>query len=213
MPARVVSEKEFRRKHPVLLAAAFGLVFVVAIWCVYFWRLTQLAEERLEMVQQRVGELQRIEAQLRGPETQIQQLEEKIGRLHELIRDKARWAGIVDEIYSLLPEGVWLTSILPMTEAPVAVVEEQPVARRRGAAAPVDAAPVQPGSIRRIEISGLGYTDKVPSAQPIYDLRDALRRSPFFTEQTEIDRLPPVPANTYVREFRVMIQLAEPLKL
>ncbi len=210
MPPRVVSDKQFRKKHPILLAASYGAVVLLAVWCVYFLRLSQLGEERLQLVQERVQALQAVEAQLREPEQMIQAVEEQIETVHGLIEKKSRWAEVLDEINRLVPEGVWLTSVTPVRERVEVETPEAPTRRR---ATPERAPTEISGDITSIEISGLGYTDLIPNAQPIYGLRDALRESRLFSETTEIDRLPPVPANTYVREFRIMLQLEEPLEL
>lgn len=210
MPPRVVSDKKFRKKHPVILAAAYGLVVLLAVWCVYFLRLSQLGEERLQMVQKRVGALQSVEAQLREPEQLISEAEEKIDQVHALIDERSRWSRMLDEINGLLPEGVWLTSVVPIREKLETETEEAGTRRRRTATTETQTVA---GDVTALEVSGLGYTDKVPNAQPIYSFRDALRETAFFTEATEIDRLPPVEANTYVREFRIILQLEEPMAL
>ncbi len=212
MPPRVVSDKKFRKKHPLLLTAAYGLVFILCVWCVYFYRLGQLGDERLQRVQQRVQELERIEQRIRQPEAEIQSVRERIDQVHGLINDRTRWVEMLDEIHELMPEGVWLTAVVPIREE--VELEEEGVRRTaRRAPARERTAAVQEGNIKGVEISGLGYTDLVPNAQPIYALRDELRASPLFRESTEIDRLPPVPANTYVREFRILCNLVDPIKM
>ncbi len=211
MPPRVVSDKEFRKKHPVLLAAAYGFVVLLIVWCVYFLRLSQLSEQRLQLVQERVRALQVVEAQLHEPEYLIADAKEKIDRVHALVEEQTHWAEILDEVNKLLPDGVWLTTVVPIRER-IEVEGDEPVTRRR-VAMTTEPAATTAGDIKSIEISGLGYTDKIPNAQPIYAFRDALRESEYFTERTEIDRLPPVPPNTYVREFRILLQLNEPINL
>lgn len=210
MPPRVVSEKKFRKKHPVLLAAAFGLVFVLVVWAVYFRMLSSLGEERLSRIQDRVRDLQSIEQQMFEPEELIGEVQTEIGLVHRLIEDRSRWVQALDEINGMLPDGVWLTSVVPVRER---IETEVEAPTRRRTAADTQRSSAQLGDITRIEISGLGYTDKIPTPQPIYDLRGALRASPLFTEQSEIDRLPPVPQNTYVREFRMTLVLEEPISL
>lgn len=212
MPPRVVSDKKFRKKHPILLAAAYGLVFVLCVWCVYFYRLGQLGNERLQRVQQRVQELERVESRIRQPESQIQAVLERTEQVHQLIRDRTRWVEMLDEIYNLVPGGVWLTSVTPIREQ-VEREEDQALRTTRRTAPRERTRTVEEGNIIGVEISGLGYTDLVPNAQPIYALRDELRASPLFLERTEIDRLPPVPGNTYVREFRILCKLTDPIRM
>lgn len=208
MPPRVVSDKKFRKKHPVLLAALYGIVFLLAVWCVYFLRLGQLGQEQLEQVRARVQALEAVEQQMRQPEQQISEVKERIELVHGLIVEKSSWIAILDEIHGLLPEGVFLTSVVPVRE----VLEAQQEETTRRGASPTRTTQ-QRGDITQVEISGLGYTDLIANAQPIYELRDALRASPLFTENSEINLLPPVPANTFVREFRIQLALEKPIKL
>ena len=60
-----------------------------------------------------------------------------------------------------------------------------------------------------IEVAAMGYQDKIPSWQPVRDFRDALRSSPLFAEETEITWTPP--ANDMARQFKIEIQLNDPL--
>jgi len=42
--------------------------------------------------------------------------------------------------------------------------------------------------------------------------RDRLRESSYFTDETEITKIPPVGSGDYAREFTIRIDLAKPLK-
>lgn len=212
MPPRVVLEKKFRRKHPVLLAAAYGVVLLLAVWCIYFWRLSILSGERLSLIQDRVRELEQVERQLGEPESRIREVDGKINEVHALIAAKTRWAEVLDHIHELIPPGIWLDSITPIREQ-VEVTVDEPDAGVGRRTTTRDRTQTREGDITRIEISGLGYTDDVPSAQPIYAFRDALQETVYFADNTEIDRLPPVPSGSFVREFRIMLVLEEPIKL
>jgi len=71
MPPKVVADKTFRKKQPMLLTAAFSLVIVLAVWCVYYVWLAQLGNEWLALLDERVEKLQRVENEMRGPQRQI----------------------------------------------------------------------------------------------------------------------------------------------
>lgn len=217
MPDRVVSDKQFRRKQPVLLTAAFGIVFVLLVWAVYFHRLASLGEQILTRVQQRVESLQQIERQLLVPQMRITEVVEEVEQVNQLIAERSRWIEILDTIADLVPEGVWLTAVVPIREQVQAAVAEDPVtSRRRGPApaqTPARRSGEEAGNITRIQISGLGYTDKIQDEGPIHALRRDLRATAHFTDQSEIDRIPPVTLDTYVREFQMTLILEEPIRL
>ncbi len=211
MPPRVVSEKQFRKKHPILLAAAFGFVFVLLVWTFYFHTLARLGEQRLSRVEERVRNLQHIERQMQLPEQEIADVTEQIDQVHALIRNAGRWVEILDDVNALLPDGMWLTSVVPQRER--ITREPDPATGGRAARGGDRSATVELGNINRIRISGLGYTDKIPDERPVYALRTSLRELPHFTDSSDIDLLPPVAPNTYVREFGMMLVLEEPIEL
>lgn len=206
MPPKVLADKSFRRKQPMLLMAAYGLVLVMVVWCGYFLRLAQLNEQRLDRVRESLGVLQGMEARIRQPEQQLKQVVDSVDTLHNLIADRTRWTEILDEIHGLLPDGVWLTRIAPIAPSPAAAA---PVAAPRGRGAPPPVETPATRTVERVEISGLGYIDKVPSDRPIQEFRSRLRQSSYFTDETDITWSPLPAANTYVREFRMELVLDE----
>ncbi|MBN1269253.1 MAG: type IV pilus assembly protein PilM [Kiritimatiellae bacterium] len=203
MPRKVVAEKAFKRKEPFFLMAGVCLVLSVAVWCGYFFKMAQLAQERLAGVTGRVQILEVIETRLQGTEQGITEVSSKTDQLTGLIRKRTEWLKVLAGIHAALPEGMWLTAVVPLREA-AAAEEGQP----GGAGTPEGAGWV----IRQVEVSGLGYLDKVTSAVPIRDFRDKLRASELFTDETEI-RLQPAPKeDDYAREFKIMIVLEEPIR-
>ncbi len=113
MPPKIVAEKTLRRKHPVLIGAAVGLILVLLVWCAYFLRMARLAGERLERVQARVSQLETVEASLREAERQVMDVQQKVDRLLSLGPRRTQWLGMLSEIHRNLPEGMWLTSVAP----------------------------------------------------------------------------------------------------
>ncbi len=212
MPPKVAAEKELRRKQPMILAAAYGLVVILAIWCAYFYQLSSLGEDQLEALRERVGEYEAVEGRMLPLERDLQEIEEKVGSLQGLVDSRTQWLEILDEIYKHIPDGMWLTAVRVVREEPED--QDRDTARRRRPA-PGDTAerPAQLRDLKRIEISGLGYLDKIDSAGPVRDLRDNLRASAYFTDGTEISHLPAVNPNAFVREFRLMLELEEPIRL
>ncbi len=210
MPPKGAKEKELRRKQPMILAAAFGLVVVLGVWCAFFFQLTRLGEDQLEALSGRVEEYAEVESRMLPIERELRRIEERIEDLYELAGTRTRWMEMLDEIHQLMPGGMWLTDVRVVREdrAP-----EPEAPTRRRAPARDEPAPVVTRDLKRIEISGLGYLDKVESAVPIRTFRDALRASPYFKDGTEITHLPAPNPNAFVREFRIMLELEDPIRL
>jgi type IV pilus assembly protein PilM len=214
MPPKVLADKTFRKKQPMLLTAAFSLVVVLAVWCVYFVWLAKLGHERLVLLDTRLEKLQRVENEMRGPQRQITEVLNKIESLHELVESKGRWLAILEEIHRHLPDGVWLASIVPVVDRPEAETDVSPaMARRRGPETEQVASQDEGGTINKIEVLGLGYTDKIRDDKPIFELRDALRNSHFFTSDTQFGRSPTLAPNSYAREFSIILVLEQPISL
>lgn len=220
MPARILADKEMRRRRPVFVMAGIGLVLTLLVWCGFFYKMAQLAEERYEIVNRRVASLNRVQTQLRGVQAELGEVTERVETIQDLFPARSRWNRILTEIRSHVPEGVWLVSVAP------AVKPGEIGVPRRGAggdgldsirfftqtAPGTDAAATEVDEgLPRIEISGYGYLDKVENWGPVRDFRDALKASPLFSEKTEITWFPP--ASEVTREFKIEVVLAEPIDL
>ena len=198
MPPKVVEEKAFRKKQPWFVLAAVGLVFILAVWCAYFIKMTGLAQERLDKVRVIVNDLQGVEVGLRELEVQVQDVRGKEEKLLALGDKRTHWLHILDEIHACLPDGVWLTAVS--------------TAAADASATPADGQPPASGGLEYVEISGLGYVDKVTS-ESILEFRDRLRKSPGFAPETEITWQPAPAPDDCVIQFKIRIALKNPLNV
>jgi len=208
MPKKVIQERAFRMKEPIILFAAFGLALVLGIWCAYFARLTALTQARLEKVQNRVRALESVETRLKQAEVEVADIQGRIDQALARVQERTRWLQLLDQIHSCVAEGMWLTELKPVMETPPAA--EPAVPSRRGAPPP----PVQlaPSNVSKLELAGKGYLDKV-SASSVIAFRDKLRETTAFTDETEIQWSPAPGPNDFTREFRIVAVLEEPIQL
>jgi type IV pilus assembly protein PilM len=197
MPPKVIEKKSFRKKQPWFALSAIGMVFIVAVWCAYFIKMTGLAKERLDKVRAEVNALQGVETGLRQTQTQTQDVKEKVEKLLSFGDRRSQWLQILDQIHACVPNGVWLASV------------SSAVAQAKGTSP--DGQP-QSGGVRYIEISGLGYMDQVTS-ESILEFRDRLRNAPGFTSETEITWQPAPASDDYVIQFHIRIALKNPLNV
>lgn len=204
LPPRVVKEKAFRRKQPLLVAAAFALVLVLVVWGLYFIKMSSMAAEQLARVRSNVEELERIAQPLRQTESKIKILQAHVADMDAVIAKRTEWLSILNELQAALPQDLFLVRVAPMRVAPVDPNRADP--QTEGAIQP-------PGTLMRIEVEGVGYLDKVRSTAPILEYRDKLRQSSLFdAEKTEITFLPTPGPDQYVRRFRINVELKEPLQ-
>lgn len=197
MPPKVVEEKSFRKKQPWFVLAAVGAIFIVAVWCAYFIKMTGLAKERLDKVQVVVNDLQGVEGALGQLESRVQDMKGKTGTLLQLGEKRSQWLQILDQIHACMPSGVWLTSVSPGAAEPAGTAPDgQPI----------------PGGVKYVEIAGLGYVDKVTS-ESILEFRDRLRSAPGFAPETEITWQPAPTPDDYVIQFKIRVALKNPLSV
>ena len=201
LPPHVVADKAFKKKQPLLIAASFGVALVVGLLALFFWRTTALTHRQLDAVKGRVQELTAVERPLKQAEAELKATEDKLASYDALLKSRQDWLGIVAQIQSVMPKGLWISKLTPI--------------RATASAASADAAPgstpVAPGSVTKIEIIGHGYIDEVASATPILGFRDRLRTLPLFTEGTEITWSPSPISGEFVRNFKIEVALRNPI--
>lgn len=210
MPPKVLAEKAFRKKQPVLLGAMAGTVCVQLVWCGYFFKMAQLRREGLDEVQTKVNALTETQSKLMLTEERFSATKKKLKVVGDLLIQRTRWLEVLDAIRTELPDGIWLSSIQPVYEEEKA----EPVggrARRGRSRRDPRAQPRQeekkPKTIKALDVSGLGYRDKVRSDAILQAFRDRLRASDFFAAETEFTSKPPPAPDDLLRRFSMRIEL------
>lgn len=204
LPPNVVADKAFKKKQPLLIAAAFGLALVVLLWAVFFVRLKSLTENELSKVKSRVQQLEAVERPLKASETEIKTIEDKLVRINAATVSRSQWLTVIDQIQQALPKGLWISRFDPVRE-PMLPPNQQPPPPQPGVP--------QPGEVGRIELSGHGYIDEIDTPAPIKAFRDKLRTMPLFAEKTEITLSPTPQAGEMMRNFKIEVILKQPISL
>lgn len=218
MPATVQASKELRRRRPTFVLAGIGIVLALLVWCMFFFKMAQIAEKKLEQVNVKVGQLDKEQRQIAKVKKELVTAKVGIESLQELFPEREAWLRILDEIRRQVPDGMFLTAINPCGEqggggmgSPGMMMDSAMF----GGFMPPGGGGAFAGEAEMteelgcIEVAAMGYQDKIPSWQPVRDFRDALRSSPLFAEETEITWTPP--ANDMARQFKIEIQLNNPL--
>lgn len=200
LPPKVVAEKDFRRRQPMLVIAAMGLAAIVGLWAVFFARVASQANEHRDMVQSKVTELEAIENPLLVMEREIAEYQDKLSTLNGVVAKRTAWLSLLSELQKAIPPNLWIVDFVPNRAL-------------QASAAPGDASGVIAGSITGLTVKGMGYIDKVTSPDEIYRFRDNLKQSELFSDQTEFLSLPPPAAGEFTRAFTLSIVLEKPLNL
>ncbi len=140
-----------------------------------------------QKIEERVGYQKKIEAEKKMRKG----LDVKFKTLEALAAKRTRWLEMVEAIRACMKDGMFLTSIRPISADGMNVTD--------------------------IEISGRGFVDKfkdVPNEPSQVDqLREKLIAGECFTENTKITHQPVVQPSDYLRDFRILVNLRTPVSI
>ena len=205
LPPKIAAQKSFTRKQPYLVAAAVGVILTLLLWWFYFTTMADRLDARRQQVQTVVTKLEAVEAQLQPIEECIASLQTRPPELIDLVQRRTQWLRVLDAIHASMPEGMWLVSLVPVTQlgpadAPRSARDRRPRADV-GSSLPV----------AQLLIKGMIFIDKAKDTS-IVEFLEQLRREPLFTEKTRIEKTPFVDAEEdYARQFTLLIDLQDPL--
>jgi Tfp pilus assembly protein PilN len=206
LPPKIAAAKAFRRKIPLLFAAAASLVLILGCWWLYFAVMAEKLGARMEKIRAVVSRLESVEARLQPIEARVADLRERGAVLEDLVQRRARWLHLLDSLHASLPDGMWLVDVAPMADAAAPVEGRRRGRRSEPVATDTDIA----AGMRVITVKGLIFADK-STDKSIAQFRDNLRAKPEFDDETQIE-LQPIPnQNDAVREFTMKVVLREPL--
>ncbi len=198
LPPKVVQEKDFRRRQPVLVAAALGVAAIVGLWALFYARMASITDGMRGMVQDKVADLERVETPLKSIERDTEEVRRRIGILERVSDNRGQWLQMLSEIQRALPPDLWIVQLTPVRISDAEVTANPELAL---------------GAVKGLTIRGMGYIDKVQSPDYIRTFRDNLRQSEWFSDRTEFISLPTPPANEYTREFTLSVVLEQPIPL
>ena len=209
MPPRVLAAAEMRRRRPLFVLSAVGLVLFLLTWCGFYFKMTQLAAAKYAKVSLEVDRLEGISQKVNKAQTKVKQVTKRVETLQKFFPKREVWNRIITDIRSCVPDGIYLTALVPLEDS--GDMETMLPGQRGGRGLMGTLA--EPAAIRFIEITGVGYEDKVPDWEPVRAFRDSLKSAELFNdEDTKITWQRPPAAGEATREFKIKIKLAEPLK-
>jgi len=189
MPPALKAKKVFRKRQPYFGMIAVGIALIMLCWWVYLNHMQDIRKTQFRIVEKRTKELEFTLANLQKVLSNEKKEQEKIGRILDVVRQRTMWMEIIEDLYSRMPEGMWLSSLRPVIQNTAGT-----------------------NQITCIEIIGGGFADKLidkPEKSAIEDFRDKLRDSRYFTKNTEIKKQPL--GEPYLKQFEISVALKQPL--
>lgn len=191
MPPVLAAKKAFRRRQPYFALSAAGLILIMLCWWLYFYRMRDVVMTRTGNLEKRIQELTSISQRLDAAKAQTEASRRKIAEIEGVLALRSQWIEMLQAIHDNMSEGMWIRSLRPVVEG---------------------------GAVTRIELKAAGFKDKLDqekTGDPIELLRNRLRESKWFSQDTEITELGGGGAETsaFGREFTLSIGLRKPVPL
>ena len=156
-PESMVQDLDLARRKPFLILAAVCLLLSLAACWLYFSQAAKITDEVFEGVNKQASELEAVSQKIDAIVLEQKNLEVKVAPLLLASEDRSRWAEIIDELGSKLPQKfIWIT--------------EMQLTSGRGSSSAEPPGPPRPGqkagspSISALEIKGL-YLDNPPNVK------------------------------------------------
>ncbi|MCF7849995.1 MAG: type IV pilus assembly protein PilM, partial [Kiritimatiellales bacterium] len=108
MPARLLKERAFLKKQPVLLACAAGIVLLAGIWAAGLSFMAKLAKEEAVGVSARVNELSKVENSLKAEEAALKQLNSHRVAYEQALDKRTVWLETLMDLQQTVPDGMFL---------------------------------------------------------------------------------------------------------
>lgn len=182
MPRDLEKRKKFERRLPFFALGVSCLVLIMLIWWIYFQQVKMITvEARLAELRDKIQKLQQYEESLNKVLEQQKGVYDHGEKLVGLVRQRTRWMEMVETIYGNVLEGMWLTSIKPVT-----IHNDDGTEREI------------------IEISGMAFSDKV-TIEMVSEFAASLKGKSGFSKEIKDPRARPVFGTDYVIEFVIEI--------
>ncbi|MEA2068488.1 MAG: hypothetical protein U9P12_04745, partial [Verrucomicrobiota bacterium] len=180
-PEALEKERRFRLKQPLWVVCAATTVVIAALWIWGFNRMAALARGENSEVRARIQALEKAESRLIPLENRIGELEGRSEAYLEAIRRRTFWLEVLIDVRGCLPDGMFL-------------LESEPLRNN--------------DELSGMRITVVSYLDKeADGVDAIINLRDSLRGSERFTDETRVFKRPT--KRLFARQFVLDLHFAE----
>ena len=195
MPPDLVALKTFRRRQPFFAASAICLVMALLAFWLYAEKAERQRAGMLGELQESINVLRAKQGELRSTTDQRMAIHSNVVDVSQVIDRRFRWISLLDTIHGSLLDGMWLTGL--------------DVVRGQGA---------ESGRASKLVITGSGFKDQIKKyettdATPLEVFRNRLRATDAFQDSTDILEQPLSGREHYLSEFKIRIDLEEPIIL
>jgi len=217
-PPTVAAHAEKRRKRPYFVGALAAWVLLFVCMGLYFYQQITVAQARAKELDDKTENLKPITPQIATLAKEQDTLQQILKSAVDLGAQRDAWARVLAALNSKIPEGVWVTELIPVSNPPA------------GASAP-HLPPTQPGGvpagptgdINMLIISGLYHSNpRTMQVDParLREFVNALADLPYFdidknnTNATLISfTTAESDSNPFAQKFSMHLKLKTPIRL
>jgi type IV pilus assembly protein PilM len=224
-PASVVRRQELERRRPFFMIAAACFLLGLVGWGAYYARGAQVERRATERLQEKVREMQGVEAQMNQIRRETAALDKLSAPLEEAIEDRIFWPAVLEDLNARMPkEHIWITELYATSGGKPLGVSKARGNRTEPAPTPPPAIPKGRGAAPSIEgpaldgifVRGL-YLFNPKQQEVVVDYFRNLVASPVFTvdpnNQSRVIK-PTTPNNTeWAYPYELRLDLRKPVKL
>lgn len=187
MPPDLVAMKQFRKRKPFFALAVVSSVLIMLCWWGYLLHAGKVLGDRAEQVQGVISGMNVKASALARVQKSYDASKEQLGEVLLLVDQRTQWIELINSVGQSLYEGMWVTRLAPVVEG---------------------------NEIKALQITVQGFADKLEDnadGTAAERLRDRLRSSAFFTEESEIVR--EMAVGSYLRQMAFQLNLQTPLRV
>lgn len=122
LPDTIKTQKEIQAKKVYFYVSAFTIVFSILIFLSAVVMLRKFDEQRLARVGDSVMAAEELSRQVKRANSEVEGLKRTYLSLANLIMERGRWVEIYNELATIMPDNMWITSIegIPSIENDIA---------------------------------------------------------------------------------------------
>lgn len=191
MPPELVKQKTLKRRIPFLGLAALCILISLGIWTLHQRNMTELYESQREQVEQQLQSLKGKQSNLDAARKKKEVVKTRTDAMKSLLLSRSEWQRRLEAVRKSMMDGFWLMEIKPI---------------KNGA-----------GVVEGLRIQGRGWVDKMKlieesaksrglKVSAVEELRDRMKESAIFGENTEVKIIGVKEFDAYLAEFTIEVR-------
>jgi type IV pilus assembly protein PilM len=232
LPNSVRTRQQMKQKRPYLAGAGVCVLLIPLCWLGYTRKTMNLTRRQLDVVTDKVNNLNDLSQKLIREEGQLTELNSKADQIVSLVHERSLWPELLQDLNERLGSNIWIVSLTPQAETASSAPAAGGAAARGGRVRPHpaaedsedEAAPSapqpagNPKMIGELHIEGAGiHSVENPERdiQLVYDFAKSLSESTnFYDKAGVVIDVPPNPmSQSQTFTFVLRAKLAKPLPM